>query len=376
MIRPHGGRLIDRTASDREREALLGSADEMTSLDVHSGKASEIQNIATGVYSPLEGFFSGGDLESVLDRMRLEDDTPWTIPIVLDVPKSVKAGEDIVLRHDGKPMAVMNVEDVHTSDLGRYSRAVFGTDDPQHPGVAKVKEMTGRFAGGRITLLNEYDVPFPEFYLRPSETRVLFREKGWETVVAFQTRNPPHVGHEYVQKAALTFTDGLLINPVIGKKKSGDFQDGIILKTYQKLVEHYYPKDRVVLSTLLIDMWYGGPKEAILHAIMRKNLGCTHIIIGRDHAGVGKYYGPFDAHEIFKQFPDLEIEPFTFRSFAYCPRCGSPVNDKICPHDKDLINYSGTMVRALVNEGKLPSREMMRPEVAEVIAAEKDVFVE
>ncbi|HID74290.1 MAG TPA: sulfate adenylyltransferase, partial [Thermoplasmata archaeon] len=195
-----------------------------------------------------------------------------------------------------------------------------------------------------------------------------------ERVVAFQTRNPPHVGHEYVQKAALTFTDGLLINPVIGRKKKGDFRDAVILEAYQALVRHYYPRDRVVLSTLLIDMWYGGPKEAILHAIMRKNLGCTHIIIGRDHAGVGNYYGPFDAHEIFREFPDLEIEPFTFRSFAYCPTCGSPVNDKICPHE-NLINFSGTMVRAIVNEGKIPPKEMMRPEVAEVISQAENPFV-
>lgn len=374
MIRPHGGRLVDRYAFDREREALLESAGEMPAVKVDTGKASEIQNIATGVYSPLEGFLIREDLESVLDHMRLSDDTPWTIPIVLDAPPHVTEGDEIVLAHDGRPMAVMKVEEVYTHDLDAYVQAVFGSTDPEHPGVAKVKAMSGRFAGGRITLLNEFDVPFPEFYLKPRETRVLFREKGWERVVAFQTRNPPHVGHEYVQKAALTFTDGLLINPVIGRKKKGDFRDAVILEAYQALVRHYYPRDRVVLSTLLIDMWYGGPKEAILHAIMRKNLGCTHIIIGRDHAGVGNYYGPFDAHEIFREFPDLEIEPFTFRSFAYCPTCGSPVNDKICPHE-NLINFSGTMVRAIVNEGKIPPKEMMRPEVAEVISRAENPFV-
>ncbi len=373
MITPHGGKLIDRTASESEREAIL--AEDLRTIEIASGKAAEVQNIATGVYSPLEGFMTESELVSVIDTMRLPSGPAWTIPIILDISEDIEVGERIMLNHNGKPMAMMEVDEIFTYDLNEIAQKVFGTNDKEHPGVAKVHAMTGKFAAGQITLVNEYEVPFGEMYLKPEETRVLFQEKGWDRVVAFQTRNPPHVGHEYVQKAALTFTDGLLINPVIGKKKTGDFKDGVILDSYKALIKDYYPEDRVVLSTLLIDMWYGGPREAILHAIMRKNLGCTHIIIGRDHAGVGKYYGPFDAHEIFKDFPDLEIEPFTFRSFAYCPKCGSPVNDKICPHE-DLVMFSGTMVRAIVNEGKIPSKELMRPEVAEVIAAQDRPFVE
>jgi len=375
MITPHGGKLIDRTASESERESILATAGDMRTIEIASGKAAEVQNIATGVYSPLEGFMGHEELESVLATMRLPSGVAWTIPIILDISEDVSEGERVMLNHDGKPMAMMEVEEIFTHDLDDISEKVFGTNDTEHPGVAKVHAMSGTFAAGKITLVNEYDVPFGDMYLRPEETRALFKEKGWEKIVAFQTRNPPHVGHEYVQKAALTFTDGLLINPVIGKKKSGDFKDGVILDSYKALIKDYYPADRVALTTLLIDMWYGGPREAILHAIMRKNLGCTHIIIGRDHAGVGKYYGPFDAHEIFKEFPDLEIEPFTFRSFAYCPKCGSPINDKICPHE-DLVMFSGTMVRAIVNEGKMPSKELMRPEVAEVIAAQEHPFVE
>jgi sulfate adenylyltransferase len=213
--------------------------------------------------------------------------------------------------------------------------------------------------------------------MSPSETRVLFKKMGWETVVAFQTRNVPHVGHEYVQKAALTVTDGLFINPVIGKKKKGDFSDEAIIASYRALIEHYYPRDRVVLGCLHFEMRYAGPREAIMHAIMRKNFGCSHMIIGRDHAGVGTYYGPFAAHEIFREFPDLGVTPLFFRSFFHCKRCGGAVNEKICPHgEADRIDFSGTAMRAMLTSGEVPPSYFLRREVAEAVMKGGSIFVE
>jgi sulfate adenylyltransferase len=237
--------------------------------------------------------------------------------------------------------------------------------------------MGDKFIGGNIILLENEKREFDEYNLTPRETRILFREKGWGEIVAFQTRNPPHLGHEYVQKTALTFVDGILINPIIGKKKPGDFKDEVIIKSYQSLMKHYYLKTRSVLSILRTSMKYAGPREAIHHAIMRKNFGCTHFIVGRDHAGVGNYYGPYDAHDIFREFPDLGITPIFFRSFSRCKKCDSVVNDKICPHDQEHhINFSGKQIRALLQEGKIPPEDMMRKEVAETILEFDHPFVE
>jgi sulfate adenylyltransferase len=237
--------------------------------------------------------------------------------------------------------------------------------------------MKDKFIGGNIILLSSKKRPFDNYHLNPRETRILFKEKGWREIVAFQTRNPPHLGHEYVQKTALTFVDGIFINPIIGKKKPGDFKDEVILKSYETLMQHYYLKKRSVMSILRTSMKYAGPREAIHHAIMRKNFGCTHFIVGRDHAGVGSYYGPYDAHDIFKEFPDLGITPIFFRSFSRCTKCNSVVNDKICPHDQKYhINFSGKKIRALLREGKIPPEDMMRKEVAETILQYDHPFVE
>jgi len=231
--------------------------------------------------------------------------------------------------------------------------------------------------GGKISLLTNKLREFDEYNLTPKETRFLFKEKGWREIVAFQTRNPPHIGHEYVQKTALTFVDGLFINPIIGKKKSGDFKDEVILASYDTLMKHYYLKNRAVMSILRTSMKYAGPREAIHHAIMRKNFGCTHFIVGRDHAGVGDYYGPYDAHDIFLEFPDLQITPVFFRSFSRCTKCGSVVNDKICPHDQKYhINFSGKKIRELLLNGQIPPEDMMRKEVAETILKFDHPFVE
>jgi sulfate adenylyltransferase len=259
-----------------------------------------------------------------------------------------------------------------------YAKKVFGTEDEAHPGVAKTYASSDRVVGGKLKSVVKFDKgPFENFTLSPKETRVLFKEKGWKDIIAFQTRNAPHIGHEYVQKTGLAFADGIFINPVLGKKKAGDFTDEVILETYQALVKNYYPKNSVVLSVLHYEMQYAGPKEAIMHAIMRKNFGCTHIAIGRDHAGVGNYYGPYAAHEIFKEFPDLGIQAVFFREFFYCNKCAGIANEKICPHsESDRLTFSGTKLRKMFQSGETPPKEFMRPEVSEVILKSKTPFVE
>ena len=380
MIKPHGGKLVNRVLEGRSREAALARAGRLRRLTIDPELVSDVENIATGVYSPLEGFLGEADFQSVLRTSRLRSDDAWTIPIVLDVDAAAAAplgtGEEIVLAAgDGRPLALLHLEEKYGFDKGETAERIFGTRDPAHPGVAKVLAMKDVLLAGPIDLIEVTPTPFDRFKLSPRETRVLFEAKGWRTVVGFQTRNTPHIGHEYVQKAALTFVDGLFINPVIGRKKKGDFKDEVILASYEEAIRRYYIKERTVMAILQMEMRYAGPKEAIHHAIIRKNFGCTHIIIGRDHAGVGSYYAPFAAQEIFEDFPDLGIVPMFFRSFSYCRTCGSVVNEKICPHPPaEHIQFSGTKIRDLLVKGECPPPELMRPEVAKVIMAFKEPF--
>ena len=326
----------------------------------------------------MKGFLTSDDFESVLHHMRLSDDTPWTIPIVLDVrERTFDEGDAILLYYEDLPIARMHVEEIYTYDKKEFAVKVFKTDDPAHPGVARVREMGDYLVGGEIELLNELPNPFARYTLRPVETRVLFKERGWKTIVAFQTRNVPHLGHEYVQKAALTFVDGLFINPVLGRKKKGDYKDEVIIKAYEALFEHYYPKDAATLATVRYEMRYAGPREAIHHAIMRKNFGATHFIVGRDHAGVGDYYGPYEAWDLFEEFPDLGITPMFIRESFYCRKCGGMVNAKICPHDEKFhVHISGTKLRKMIMAGEQPPEYMMRPEVYEVVRSFENPFVE
>ncbi|MFX1311008.1 MAG: sulfate adenylyltransferase [Promethearchaeota archaeon] len=381
MIQPHGGSLINKELPKREKDRILEQIDEFEKIYLNPPNLKVVKNIAFGVFSPLEGFMNQNDYQSVLEHMYLENNFAWPIPIVLDITEEkakVLNNDDRVLLMDENEnlIALMDIEDIYMYDKKEYSEKVYGTVDQNHPGVANVFNMKERLVSGEIFLINEPKPVFPELDLKPIETRVLFKEKKWDRVVAFQTRNPPHIGHEYVQKAGLTYVDGLFINPVIGKKKIGDFLDEVIIEAYKVLIKEYYPRDRVVLSTFETEMRYAGPKEAIFHAIARKNYGCDHIIIGRDHAGVGDYYGPYDAHKIFDLFPDLGIEPIKFRSFSKCSRCGSVVNDKICPHPPEMQNFfAGRDIRLSLQSGKPPDPEVMRPEVAEVILKYKNPFV-
>jgi len=377
MPRPHGGSLtnnfIDLSRIDKD----------LFTLDVDTGLKMEIENISFGVFSPLKGFLNEEDFTSVVKRGRLSNDLPWTIPIVLDaneeVAKKVKDSSQVALRNDGQIFGVMQVEDLYKFDKTESAKSVFQTDDPSHPGFNKFVTMQDILIAGEVKTVST--TPNNKFLedlrLTPAESRKKIEDRGWKSTVAFQTRNVPHVAHEMLQKAALNIYDGLFINPLIGKKKVGDFKDDVILNSYMVLIDNYYPKYRIIFSTLHTEMKYAGPREAIHHAIMRQNFGCSHIIIGRDHAGVGNYYSPFAAHDIFKDYPELEIEPIFFPAFYYCKKCQSYVNDRTCPHYLDYREeLSGTKMRKMFSSGELPPSHLMRPEISKVILSYPRPFVD
>jgi len=380
MIQPHGGKLVERVLAGDKKKEILDRAASFPSISISSESVSDVENIATGVFSPLEGFMGKDEVRNVLSHMRLRSDLAWTIPIVLDVDREtasrLKTGKEVLLTEGaGDPVAVLHLDHKFDYDKEEMALKVFQTTDGAHPGVSRVRAMKDVLLAGKIDLVRETPTPHARYKLAPRETRVLFREKGWRTIVGFQTRNTPHIGHEYVQKTALTFVDGIFINPVIGKKKKGDYRDEVILASYEELLRTYFLKERAVMAILMMEMRYAGPREAIFHAIIRKNFGCTHIIIGRDHAGVGNYYHPYAAQDIFEEFPDLGIIPLFFRSFYYCRKCLSVVNDKICPHPAaDQLQFSGTKIRDMLVKGEYPPPELVRPEVAKVIMDFKNPF--
>jgi sulfate adenylyltransferase len=324
---------------------------------------------------------SESNCQNVLDEMRLEDDIPWTIPILLHAPEGFSAGNgdhvDLV-EVSGARVGVLAFEEAYHVDRKDFAKKVFHTEDPSHPGVANLYSQSPKVVAGQLLWVSKpAESVFSPVTLSPKETRFLFKEKGWKYIVAFQTRNAPHIGHEYVQKTALAFADGIFINPVLGKKKPGDFTDEAIVAAYRVLMKTYYPANTAVMSVLNYEMQYAGPREAIMHAIMRKNFGCTHIAIGRDHAGVGKFYGPYEAQEIFKEFPDLGITPLFFREFFYCSKCQGIANERICPHpESDRLTFSGTKLRSMFQSGQAPPREFMRSEVSDVILKMPKPFVE
>jgi sulfate adenylyltransferase len=371
---------VNRVLDGEAREASLAQAAGLRRFQVDLETASDLENLATGVFSPLDGFMGRVDLEHVLHRKRLANDLPWTVPVVLDVTREevgrVEPGETVALAYGEQPLALLRVTEIYPLDRAGFAGATFGTRDERHPGVARVTAMHDLLVGGPVELLSSLPDPFAAYGLTPAETRVLFHLKGWRTIVGFQTRNVPHIGHEYVQKTALTFVDGIFINPVIGRKKAGDFKDEVILEAYTALMRHYYLRSRAVLATFRTEMRYAGPREAVFHAIVRKNFGCTHFIVGRDHAGVGNFYGPYDAHAIFQEFPDLGIVPLFFTAFFYCTRCGSVANEKTCPHDRaSRVEFGGTQLRRALKGGDPSSAQFIRPEVAEVIARFPDPLV-
>lgn len=373
-IRPHGGKLVNRIAQK--------SASGMFSISISEDLANDVENIADGIFSPLEGFLTRADFDGVVSKGRLANDLAWTVPIVLDVDRETaqkaKDSGDIALRTTHGEFAILHVEETYTFDKTKTSQAVYGTTDTSHPGVAKTMSMNDYLVGGKIDYIKRPGAdPIRKYRLTPTDTRKAFSDAGWKSIAAFQTRNPPHVAHEMLQKESFLSCDGVFVNPLIGKKKSGDFIDEVILESYIAMIENYYPKNRCRLATLHTEMRYAGPKEAIHHAIMRQNYGCTNIIVGRDHAGVGKFYSPFAAQEIFSDYPDLDIKPLFFPAFYYCRKCLAFTNERACPHPPDFHEQiSGTKLRQIIDEGKSPSEFIMRPEVVKVIQSFKKPFVE
>ena len=373
LILPHGGKLINKY--------IEKNYDELKSFEVSTDIRNDAENIATGVFSPLEGFMIQEDFLNVLKEGRLSNSIPWTIPIVLDtekeIAKQMKELKDVVLCSGGEKFGIMHVENIYGYNKENVANAVYGTTDVNHPGVNRLSKMKEFLVGGGVEIFHlKGNDEIQKFRMQPSETRSEIVRRGWKTVVGFQTRNVPHVAHEMLQKAALNLYDGLFVNPLIGKKKIGDFTDSLIINAYESLIMNYFPKNRVLFSTIHTTMRYAGPREAIHHAIMRKNLGCTHFIVGRDHAGVGNYYPPFAAQEIFNEYPDLDIIPVIFPSFYFCKKCISYANEKTCPHGvESKEELSGTMIRHMVNSGKIPEKHLMRPEISELILKSEKPFV-
>lgn len=382
MIEPHGNILINRVLKSKDAEQAKQKAKDLKSVTINAEMIKNVKNIARGVYSPLTGFMVKQDFESVVNNMTLANGVVWPIPFVLDVNEKMAAnlsnGEQIALVDENKnPIALMNVHDKYEYDRESYCQKVFKTNSSDHPGVKMVQNMEDWLLGGGIELIDNSKEPYNEFNLDPDETRMLFTARGWKTVVGFQTRNAPHKAHEYLQRCALEIVDGLFINPVIGEKKSGDFEDGVILKAYQNLADKFFPKNRVAMSILPLKMFYAGPREAILHAIIRKNFGCTHFIVGRDHAGVGDYYGTFEAQEIFDTIEDIGITILKFEHSFYCKKCDAMGTAKICPHSKeDWVGPSGTLIRDLISKGEIVPEEIMRPEISKILIESDKTFVE
>jgi sulfate adenylyltransferase len=367
--------LVNRVLRGALREAALERAASFPQVQLTAMAVSDLEMIAVGAFSPLTGFMNKDDYDNVIDNMRLSNGLPWTIPVTLPVDDEVAAGldegQEIALLDGDYLMGVMTVAEKYLADKEREAREVYRTTEDAHPGVARLFRQGKWLLGGEVFMLNgPKNAEFPELRHEPAQTRRMFAAQGWRRIVAFQTRNPIHRAHEYIQKTALEIVDGLFLHPLVGETKADDIPADVRIESYRAILRDYYPAERVLLGVFPAAMRYAGPREAIFHAIARKNYGCTHFIVGRDHAGVGNYYGTYDAHHIFDEFdPDeLGITPLFFDYTFFCKKCGGVVSAKTCPHSKeDWVFLSGTQVREMLERGEMLPEEFTRPEVSRVL---------
>ena len=392
VIRPHGGILTDRVMRGEVKEAVRERAEQMVKVPLDQMGLSDLELVAVGALSPLTGFMRKADYDRCVEEMRLASGLLWSIPVTIaveqDMADCIDEGQEVALcepstvseaalRPGGeRVLAVLEVAEKYSNDREvkeKEAREVYQTTDEAHPGVARLYRRGDVFLGGDIWLVDwptAVQTEFPELRHTPAETRRMFARRGWRSVVGFQTRNPIHRAHEYIQKTALEIVDGLFLHPLVGETKKDDIPAGVRIASYQTILRDYYPAERVLLGVFPAAMRYAGPREAIFHAIARKNYGCTHFIVGRDHAGVGKYYGTYDAQNIFDEFPpeDIGIVPFRFEHAFYCKKCSGIVSAKTCPHGKDdWLFLSGTQVREMLERGEMLPEEFTRPEVARVL---------
>ncbi len=376
LIAPHGGTLVNRVLAGSAAETATKEAASLMPVVLSAREQCDLEMIAIGAFSPLTGFMGEKDFRGVCEKMRLSDGTVWPIPVILspadEVAAQVKVGQKIALVDEKKRvLGTMEVREKYAHDKGLEIPNVYLTSDPAHPGVAVVQKQGNWCLGGEVEVVNvNPDPEFPEYRLPPAKTREAFAAKGWGTVAAFQTRNPIHRAHEYLTKCALEITDGLLIHPLVGETKSDDIPADTRMECYRVLIDKYYNKDRTMLTVMPLAMRYAGPREAILHAIIRKNYGVTHFIVGRDHAGVGTYYGTYDAQKIFDQFSpgEIGVTPLKFEHSTWCKVCEGMVSAKTCPHGPETkVFLSGTKVRELLKAGQRPPMEFSRPEVADIL---------
>ncbi len=375
LIAPHGGELILNRATETEQAALLAQASSLPQITIGSRQLADLEMLAIGAYSPLRGFMTRADYLGVVNEMHLSNGLPWSIPITLSSSaaeaKNLAIGSQVALVNaQGATQAILTLEEKYDYDKQLEARQVYRTEDEAHPGVNVLYQQGDVLLGGPVRVLALQQQQFAQYRFTPTQSRALFAERGWKRVVGFQTRNPVHRAHEYIQKCAMETVDGLFLHPLVGDTKGDDIPADVRMRCYEVLLDNYYPADRVILGVLPAAMRYAGPREAIFHALMRKNYGCSHFIVGRDHAGVGNYYGTYDAHYIFAEFDPtaLGITPMFFDHTFFCRTCDEMASQKTCPHPADQhVTLSGTKVRQMLQAGQIPPREFSRPEVAQVL---------